>query len=272
MRLLLSFRVTRHHALMRKLLLLPVAVSLCLLLAACGDDDSPGTESAVTGTQGASTEPGTVSATASGGSFTTAFPGATTSGTASSQRTVPQGTLQPGATTAVATSVPGSQPAATPANTASAQRTVPPGQATPARTSAPPRTSTPTAPVGTATLSITSTSGNENEVVEVILAVNTDSGPDVAGWLVDVEFDPSIAQAESCTTNDTSVCNEAFSPSAVRFVGTVNQPISELGRAKFRLIGASGASTPLRITTRQCIADPAGNITCSASDGTLRIN
>lgn len=264
---------------MRKLLAVPIA--LCLLLgAACGGDDDSNAAQPVTDAGNATagvTAPASPSTGDSATVSTARTPNLTASaGTAVPGTTSPPGTISapvlPNASTPGATTAPRLPNASTPGATTPSQPTISAVQPTIAPTTRPASTATPSEPVGDATLSVTSASGGEGEIVEVVLSISAESNLQLGGWLVDVEYDASMARVDSCTSHEEGLCNQAFSANSVRFVGVSDGHTGELGRATFRLTGESGASAPLRITTRQCI-DPVGaEIICGVSDGTLSVN
>ncbi len=272
---------------MRKLLLLAGALAITLPLAACGGDKKPNAadQTATTfavgldtdrplsdqqsggGTPASADFAGTASATAASGT-----PGTTVAGSPAAV-----GTNAPGATPAStsapstsAPSTPGSaQPSATPATSAPGSTVAAP-TATPA-TSGSPAASATVVPSSSAALQLTSASGNRNQEVEVVLSASATAGNTLRGWIIDVEYDPAFAEAGACTVEGFAVCNQKYRPQLVRFVGTADA-VTEIGRAKFKLIGPAGGSSGLRIIATECIGASGEAVSCSGSEATLRIN
>ena len=105
-----------------------------------------------------------------------------------------------------------------------------------------------------------------------MLSATATSGSALRGWIIDVEYVPASAEAASCTVTGFAVCNEAYRPTLVRFVGTADAAVSEIGRAKFKLIGAAGTSSTLRIVSTECIGASGEDVPCTGAEATLRIN
>lgn len=251
---------------MRKLLALAGALALTLPIAACGGDKKPSAAEQTATVLADDTDKPKATPAEVGLSGISGTPAAT----------APAGT--PGSPAAVRTNVPGATPpatgstaaASTPRNTQSVATSAP-GSTTVPSTVTPAAPASPVAP-SLAALQLSSASGNRNQEVEVVLSTGTNAGSTLRGWIIDVEYDPAFAGAASCTVTGFAVCNENYRPQLVRFVGTADAAVSEIGRAKFKLVGPTGGSSTLRIIATECIDGAGGPVSCTASEATLRIN
>ncbi len=144
------------------------------------------------------------------------------------------------------------------ANTPGTASTQPAATARP--TSAP--GSTPVGSVGNATVTavIASRSGNN---IELVIAASGEGGQKLGGWAIDVEFDPARMSVDTCTVNDTSVCNPKYNDRTVRIVGTqLNGNTGEIARVKLTMNGSG--PTNIQVKPFQCVTPEAAPLTCNA--------
>lgn len=100
--------------------------------------------------------------------------------------------------------------------------------------------------------------------------------PGLGAWAVDVEFNPEIVTALSCTAHQNSLCNADYSDHAVRFVGSRVDGLTgafDLGEVVFdcKNVGKSGLELSVSVFADTTLGAPQpigvvvthGSITCS---------
>jgi hypothetical protein len=81
---------------------------------------------------------------------------------------------------------------------------------------------------------IASAVDTQGQAATVLLQAQAIDAPGLGAWQIDIQYDPTILTAESCTPLSGSVCNPGFAPNTARVIGASatgligNSPLSEI--------------------------------------------